>query len=146
MEFERYQLKNPLPDWVAGACTRCGKCCLDEQYMTTLSATSEDVKRWCREARYDILEYVARVGQLGNDLWVKDGVELSRCPFVRKDRAKLTYHCTIYETRPAACRGYPYSAKQMLELGCEIVGQVEAVASAIGKGIDQEEEYEEVAE
>jgi len=121
----------PVPRWLAAACTGCGKCCIDTNYMRSLPATKSDIRRWRREGREDILEYVDFVGAGVYVLWVKEGVESSRCPFVRKTRGKPTFHCTIHESRPEACRGYPLTAGQMVKLGCEIVGEIEAVALRI---------------
>jgi Fe-S-cluster containining protein len=92
-------------------CTRCGKCCTNPSYMGSLQATSEDVRRWIREGRGDILEWVAILGDEENpfaDLWISEttGEEALRCPFVRKDRNRPTYRCAIYETRPQVCRDY----------------------------------------
>jgi Fe-S-cluster containining protein len=97
-------------------CTRCGKCCTNASFMGTLSATGDDVKRWTAECRWDILRFVWALGNADNpwgDLWVDEaGIEKSRCPFVRKDRGKPTYRCTIYETRPQVCRNYvPFSGE-----------------------------------
>jgi Fe-S-cluster containining protein len=106
---------------IPSLCTRCGKCCLNESYMGTLSATPDDVARWHEQGRTDILQWES----LG-DLWVDDdGRECSRCPFLRKDRGKATYKCRIYDTRPAACRDYPQSYEQMVHDGCEIVGELQ---------------------
>lgn len=96
-------------------CNQCGKCCTNPGYMGNLTATGADVKRWMKEEREDILKFVAILGSLDNpyaDLWVTaDGDEKERCPFVRKDKNKPTYRCTIYETRPEICRQYkPWSA------------------------------------
>ena len=101
--------------------------------MLSLPATESDIRRWRKEGRGDILEYVGFMGGGVYDLWIKDGEDLPRCPFLRKDRGKPSYHCTIHETRPDACRGYPVTARQMLELGCEIVGEIEAVALAMNR-------------
>ena len=123
---------HPVPRWLASACTGCGKCCIDSSYMLNLPATLSDIRRWKKEGREDILEYVDFVGEGVYDLWVKDGKSMLRCPFVRKNRGKPTYRCTIHDTRPAACRGYPLTAEQMVELGCEIVGKIESVALSLG--------------
>jgi len=98
-------VEETVPAWFVAACTRCGKCCLNEHYMMTLTATARDVARWRREGREDILRYAAKVGPGFYDLWIDDGIELSRCPFLRKERSAATYRCTIHETRPEACRG-----------------------------------------
>lgn len=112
----------------AKECTRCGKCCTNESYMGTLSATAADVARWTAERRWDILQfaYVLDYGAPGTepggaDLWInaETGHEATRCPFVRKDRNRPTYRCTIYETRPEVCRDYvPWSPDTI----CEEVG------------------------
>lgn len=123
------------PAWIASACTRCGKCCLNEHYMMTLTATAQDVARWRREGQEDILRYVARVGPGLHDLWVDDGIELSRCPFLRKNRGVATYRCTIHETRPEACRSYPVSYEQMVADECEIIDAIRSAAEAIARAL-----------
>lgn len=121
------------PAWISSACTRCGKCCLNEHYMMTLTASAEDVARWRREGRDDILRYVAKVGPGFYDLWIDDGIELSRCPFLRKDRGATTYRCSLYETRPEAWRGYPVSYGQMVADECEIIDVIQLSAEAIDR-------------
>jgi Fe-S-cluster containining protein len=79
--------------------------------MRTLSATGDDVKRWIKEGRWDILQWAGIFWNgdepEGADLWVNEkGDEASRCPFVRKDRGRKTYKCTIYDTRPKVCHDY----------------------------------------
>lgn len=102
-------------------CTGCGKFCLNENYMLSLSASKEDILRWEEEDREDILQYVGRIGDSG-DLWISPvtGEELSRCPFLRKVRNEPRYICKIQDTKPATCRGYPYNIRQMKNDGCEI--------------------------
>jgi Fe-S-cluster containining protein len=98
-------------------CSRCGKCCTNPSFQGNLMATGEDVLRWQREGRQDILRFAAVLpGPPDNpvaDLWVdteKRDKERERCPFVRKDRGQHTYRCTIYDTRPQVCRDYvPFS-------------------------------------
>lgn len=90
-------------------CVCCGKCC-QGIYIKSMPATEADIRRWKNENRYDILEYVAENNSLSQQryyLWVKNGKELLRCPFLRKDKGKQTYHCTIYTTRPNICKDYP---------------------------------------
>jgi len=83
--------------------------------MGTLTATEEDVRRWYREGRDDILRF-----ESAGDLWVdsRSGWERLRCPFVRKVRNQNRYLCTIYETRPQVCRDYVPWAQHSI---CEIV-------------------------
>jgi Fe-S-cluster containining protein len=90
-------------------CTNCGKCCTNSSFMETLEATGDDVKRWRREGRDDILRFAEVLGPPDNpyaDLWVEGAGERSRCPFVRKVRNQNRYLCRIYETRPQVCRDY----------------------------------------
>ena len=108
-------------------CTRCGKCCTNQSYMGSLQATGDDVKRWRKEGREDILRFAVVMGLSDEnpwaDLWLDqdhpDLPERLRCPFVRKDRNRLTYTCTIYETRPQVCRDYVAWAAGSV---CEEVG------------------------
>ena len=103
-------------------CTMCGKCCTNPSYMGTLQASGDDVKRWRREGRDDILRFAVVLGSAKDpwaDLWIDErGVERMRCPFVRKVRGQPRYRCTIYETRPQVCRDYQPWALDAL---CEVV-------------------------
>ena len=98
-------------------CTNCGKCCTNTSFMGTLSATGDDVKRWRREGRCDILRFAWVLGPPKDpwaDLWVDhNGDERERCPFIRKVLGQNRYLCSIYETRPQVCRDYvPWSGKE----------------------------------
>jgi Fe-S-cluster containining protein len=93
----------------------------EPNYMGSLQATGEDVKRWRREDRDDILKWAAIVGD-EEDPWAAPWIssqteeEAGRCPFVRKDRNLPTYRCTIYETRPQVCHDYvPWSPRTKCE-------------------------------
>jgi Fe-S-cluster containining protein len=119
------ETKERLPP--GSPCTNCGKCCTNANYMGTLSATKEDVDRWQREGRHDILRFVFVLGLSGRngmpyaDLWVDrdhDDRERLRCPFVRKVKGQNRYLCKIYETRPQVCKDYvPWSEDAI----CEVV-------------------------
>jgi Fe-S-cluster containining protein len=91
-------------------CTNCGKCCTNASFMGTLQATGDDIKRWRRERRADILKFAVILGPARDpfaDLWVTaEGEEKERCPFVRKVPRQNRYLCQIYETRPQVCRDY----------------------------------------
>ncbi len=107
-------------------CTQCGKCCLYDRYMNTLQIDGEDVKRWRRQRRYDILAHIEVMGVSKADPWAdawftKAGHEVRRCPFVRKLRGTDRYTCTIYDTRPQVCREYPQDVRQMRGIECEML-------------------------
>jgi Fe-S-cluster containining protein len=93
-------------------CSQCGRCCL--MLGAEITATQEDVARWVKEGRQDILRYADVYENLGADLWFspKTGDEIGRCPFVRKHPNRNTYFCKIYDTRPQVCRDYePFSGE-----------------------------------
>jgi|SRR6516164_8874653 len=121
MAEERIEPKRLPP---GSPCTNCGKCCTNPAFMGTLQATGEDVKRWRRQRRHDILRFASVLGPPEDpwaDLWVddeRDGLEHERCPFVRKVRGQPRYLCTIYETRPQVCRDYEPWAPDSI---CEVV-------------------------
>ena len=106
-------------------CTQCGRCCTNENFMGSLAASGEDVRRWRKEGRGDILEWVWIFGDADDpwgDLWINSAEhEAQRCPFVRKVRGQDKYVCRIYETRPAVCRAYPQNVEHMKAVNCEML-------------------------
>lgn len=125
LEVNAYTGKNPEKD-IDGIyvetemekfkCKQCGRCCLSliDAYCT--NADNEDLKRWEKENRYDILSHI----QTG-ELWFnpKTGEELGRCPWLIKLPKQDRYICKIYETKPSHCRAYPKYKKQALQNGCK---------------------------
>lgn len=109
------------------ACTQCGRCCTNADFMGSMEATEDDVTRWVKHRRYDILRFVDLVRPDGAficaDLWVDNqtGNDRKRCPFVRKVRSQDRYTCTIYETRPEVCREFPHHVSQMEFVNCEML-------------------------
>lgn len=96
-------------------CIQCGHCCLDLSGAFSTSADEEDIARWKKEKRWDILEYV-----VGTDLWISPitGEDVTRCPWLRKLPKKNKYICRIHETKPKHCRDYPKSKKHAKRTGC----------------------------
>ena len=116
------------------ACTQCGRCCTYAPFMETMQADADDIRRWRREKRNDILMYAYiydwKPNSVGRkmsfafaDLWIspRTNEALGRCPFVRKVRNEDRYKCTIYETRPKACREYPIHVQHMAVVDCEML-------------------------
>lgn len=93
-------------------CQQCGECC--KKYAGTLKASVEDIERWKREGREDILEYVYVFEFdgiiIGGDLWFdpKTGEEIiGTCPFLKKSKGKFI--CLIHDTKPTVCKEYPFN-------------------------------------
>ena len=107
-------------------CTQCGKCCTFPSFMLNMEAHGEDVLRWAKEGRKDILDYVVMAkyddAKPVAELWFDPNTKerLPSCPFVKKQENN-TYHCSIYETRPKICKGYPYHLAHMVGINCEML-------------------------
>jgi Fe-S-cluster containining protein len=85
-------------------CERCGKCCLADFIAYV---RDEDIDRWHREGRDDILQMIRREHALwmGDHLvCADDGRYLRGCPFLAFEETQ--HRCSIYATRPRVCRDY----------------------------------------
>ncbi|MFB3926932.1 MAG: YkgJ family cysteine cluster protein [Syntrophales bacterium] len=85
-------------------CRRCGKCCLANLIAYV---TDEDIGRWNREGRRDIILILEiEKGVWAGDRLVssRDGKNLRGCPFF--SCTGQAFSCSIYETRPEVCRNY----------------------------------------
>ncbi len=85
-------------------CTRCGRCCLAHLIAYV---TDEDIERWKREKRTDILHIIDHdlpVWAGDHLVSTTDGRYLRGCPFLELNGKSA--RCTIYETRPRVCREY----------------------------------------
>lgn len=84
-------------------CKRCGKCCMSAY----VPATYEDMERWRREDRKEILHVLEHSKAVwAGDVVVspEDGRRLFNCPFLRFEGKYST--CTIYKDRPTTCRNF----------------------------------------
>jgi Fe-S-cluster containining protein len=85
-------------------CRRCGTCCLAGFIAL---AAPDDLERWHRERRRDILALMERERAvwMGDRLVSsRDGHTLRGCPFLTWEGEHTA--CGIYETRPRVCRDY----------------------------------------
>lgn len=92
-------------------CKRCGKCCLTNFIAYV---TEEDLSRWRRENRQDILSIIDQ----DHLIWVgdhmisaDDGHYAMGCPFLVPEQNH--WSCSIYETRPGVCRNYEPGSSEL---------------------------------
>ncbi len=89
------------------SCRRCGNCC---HVDVAAYVTIEDIQRWEKEGRQDILDHVR-----DNDVtWTSEGIInkfgsniktcLMSCVYLTWQGSIAT--CKIYETRTKVCRSY----------------------------------------
>jgi len=90
-------------------CQRCGRCCRDTKWADSIDSHImwEDIQRWRRERRKDVLELIHVYEGLGGDIIDKARGKLyARCPFFRRDTLGQP-ECTIHTTKPFNCRIAP---------------------------------------
>jgi tetratricopeptide (TPR) repeat protein len=106
----------------AFACERCGRCCRSTKWAVNLDTRLcwEDIERWRREGRSDILQHVLVSEGLGGDLIGPDGKFFSQCPFLKKEEGRK-YSCLIHETKPKVCEVSPFYFHSQEK--CENCGQ-----------------------
>lgn len=109
-------------------CMRCGKCCPLLHLLPLPTVEADDVARWQRQKRKDIL---CRVGEARgpngtvHEVWLlprvdgggSGGGEDGHCPWLRHTPDGLAA-CAIHETKPARCRDYPAGCEQARRIGC----------------------------
>jgi Fe-S-cluster containining protein len=103
----------------------CGSCC--RRIGFALAITARDWRRWTKEGREDILQYVRPLHMIdrrvrfkelvredeARDIWVcgdawinpETGDNLNKCPFL-KSLSQEKYICTIHDTKPEVCRQF----------------------------------------
>jgi Fe-S-cluster containining protein len=104
-------------------CKRCGRCCEVLGIEYDLYVDKEDVRRWQREGRDDILAWVAPAVYRENeyefpvDPTTGDEV-VGECPFLDKTAHGDITFCLIQDTRPRDCRKFPASREDAARIGC----------------------------
>jgi len=85
------------------SCKQCGNCCVI--HWKSFEATHDDVIRWRREGREDILKHLAITSDNPNG---QSGTFTSNsCPFLRRNEEQNIYCCDINDTKPFNCKNYP---------------------------------------
>ena len=109
-------------------CQKCGDCC--RAYIITV--TLGDLHRWRIEGREDIISHV-RYWRHENELVFYDKVV--QCSFLKDNL------CSIYDTRPATCRNFPFNKKD--QVVCHVKG---LPPEGIDKSLEDQREDEEQTE
>lgn len=107
-------------------CKQSGKCCTMHDDVKEITLTTRDYERIVDSGRLDVLEYIKSIpiGEENHihDGWFspKTGMEVTRCPWLRKLPNKNKYKCRIYEVRPDVCRNYPKLGQResAIKIGC----------------------------
>ncbi len=104
-------------------CKRCGTCCSVLGIEYELYIDEEDVRRWEREGRDDILAWVApavyRDREYDFPVDAETGDEVvGDCPFLKRDPDNEVTYCLIHDTRPKDCAAFPASREDAERIGC----------------------------
>ena len=87
--------------WSSIDCTECGRCCIG--LKPTLS--EDDQTRLADKLKISIGQLQEQYLQYNDEDEFEDpcwDIKESPCPFLQDDK------CTVYNSRPEDCRGYPY--------------------------------------
>ncbi len=87
-------------------CGSCRNCCKG----TLIRVFSDDIDRWRREGRYDII--LCLETWTGGNAFLIHKKDSDECIFLSDDG------CEIYDTRPRVCRLFPRSESQASDFGC----------------------------
>ena len=128
------------PEWLTSIqryeCQQCGNCCIGH----SIAVTYEDIIRWDRETRWDILSEVRFVQNSMNqslNWWYfqKTAGISTKCPFFTDDK-----DCSIHNTKPLMCRNFPLNTAHpdRLEL-CQGIRKGKRVRPNIFKKIRNKE-------
>jgi len=94
-------------------CRRCGTCC----HVDMVAYFSpEDIQRWEKEQRYDIIARLRNndVFWAGDRIVDKSGVKMTKCVYLKWDGS--SFFCEIYETRPIICRNFVPGSSELCPL------------------------------
>ncbi|MCW4009131.1 MAG: YkgJ family cysteine cluster protein [Candidatus Bathyarchaeota archaeon] len=116
-------------------CTRCGKCCTLENFLTAGPLKGTPKKR------PDVHAAAKQLYTEMGDLWAKNEAEYDRhiaqtpCPFLANNT------CSIYEIRPDGCRHFPNTLFGMLTTDCEALNRFKKQRAALKRGRKCTETY-----
>ncbi len=99
---------------ILSICKSCRRCCIG----TEIRLMPEDIERWKKEERLDILLNIDSLFGESRSLIKKD--DSNECIFLSDDGS-----CKIHETKPYICQKFPVSLKQAEMFECKLVGVID---------------------
>ncbi len=95
------------------ACQQCGTCCSVDMIAYV---TPEDIERWERQGRQDIISRLRdnEVIWAGDRIVDRTGAKVTSCTYLNWNGT--TFFCEIYETRPMVCRNYVPGSSELCPL------------------------------
>lgn len=95
-------------------CSSCAECCIG----TDIRLTSEDIERWKKENRLDILLSIGSL--MGESRQLIKKKNSNDCIFLQEDNS-----CKIHDTKPEICKRFPSSLAQAELFNCKLIGHIE---------------------
>ena len=89
-------------------CGECQRCC----QSTLVRVTRQDIKRWKRNQRYDII--LCLETWMGANTYIIHKQDKDECIFLTPEG------CEIYATRPIICREFPKSSERAERFACRL--------------------------
>lgn len=84
-------------------CRRSGDCCII--HWGSFEATHDDIVRWRRQGREDILGYLSI--DSSDPCSLRGLFTTESCPFLKKEEQSELCSCAIHDTKPFYCKIYP---------------------------------------
>lgn len=94
------------------ACGSCQNCCQG----TIVRVRNEDIQRWRRQGRYDII--LCLESWMGSDAFLIHKKDKEECIFL------TTKGCEIYETRPQVCKEFPKTIAHAAKHHCTLIKKI----------------------
>ena len=98
-EIDKLVIETTHRVWAGIDCTTCANCCRQEKPTFSEEEIDRLTRRLEMERSQFIEKYLERAEMGSDNPWQTRKLP---CPFLKDNR------CSVYEDRPADCRGYPY--------------------------------------
>ncbi len=132
------EIKNKKCEWSINLpflCTKCGVCCLLEDFLTAGEINSKPEEQ--PEVHAKIRALFEELGKMweANETKYDDFIAHTPCPFI------VNNACSIYEIRPTGCRLFPKTTFGMQTQSCQPLARFKKQRTALIKGRTHKETY-----